>query len=114
MNDYLKYRGKCKDFSAYLCMQNQKLTLVRGYYYDYQWGEQPHWWCEDIEGNIIDPTKNQFPSKGDGQYIKFNGEVNCSNCDKIILEDEAIYDSNYCFCSTKCLLMFIGLEEYIR
>lgn len=113
MNNYQKYRGKCKDYAATLCMQNQTLTLVRGYYYDYKWGEQSHWWCKDLNGNIIDPTKYQFPSKGNGKYYEFDGKVECSNCGKIMLEEEASYESNYCFCSAKCHMIFVGLGEYI-
>jgi hypothetical protein len=107
--DYIKYRGKCKEMSEELCQSNPKLTLVRGHYDCPIWGMQPHWWTKDKDGSIVDPTVKQFPSGGVGEYIPFDGKVDCSECGKQMSEEEADFESNYAFCSTKCHMRFVGL-----
>lgn len=62
-DDYLKYRGKCKEFCEAAIAKDSALALVRGHYFDFQWGEQPHWWTVRTDGTIYDPTKDQFPSR---------------------------------------------------
>jgi hypothetical protein len=115
MSDYLKYRGKCKEMSEELIKVDPSLTLVRGHYICPIWGEQAHWWTKSSDGVINDPTKDQFPSRGIGEYIEFTGHLNCSECDKEMMEgdEDIIYESNYCFCSTKCAMRFVGLGEFI-
>lgn len=108
-SDYLKYRGKCKEMSEALIADNPDLRLVRGHYCDAIWGYQPHWWCEDKDGNVIDPTKDQFPTKGEGAYIEFDGMVECAQCDKRMHETEASFHGNYAFCSLRCEGKFIGV-----
>lgn len=108
-SDYLKYRGKCKELSEALIQADPSLVLVRGYYYDIAWGKQSHWWTKKPDGTIIDPTKDQFPSKGQGRYEEFDGVLNCSNCDKEITEDEADIHGRYCFCSYTCYGQFVGV-----
>jgi hypothetical protein len=108
--DYLKYRGKCKEFSEQACLLDPTLTLVRGHYYCPFWNtEEPHWWTKTQDGKIYDPTARQFPSNGNGIYTEFNGMVSCSQCGKEMKEEEASYDSNYVFCSTRCHMWFVGL-----
>lgn len=107
-SDYLTYRGKCKEMSEALCSQDSSLTLVRGHYHCPIWGEQPHWWCRKPSGEIVDPTKDQFPSRGIGEYVEFSGTVECSNCGKKIREDEAHFESRYAFCSYECHGQFMG------
>ena len=58
-NDYMKYRGKCREMSEALVAENPELTLVRGFYHCPFWGVQGHWWCKTKTGEIIDPTKLQ-------------------------------------------------------
>jgi hypothetical protein len=108
-DDYAKYRGKCKEMSEALVAADPSLTLVRGHYYDAAWGEQPHWWCKKPDGTIVDPTKDQFPSKGNGDYVEFDGTVECANCGKQMTEDEAEFESNYAFCSYECHGRFVGV-----
>jgi len=108
-SDYIKFRGKCKEMSEALVAANPELTLVRGHYVCFSWGYQPHWWVKDKEGNVIDPTSKQFPSKGQGEYIEFNGTVDCSNCGKNVKEEDADFASNYSFCSDSCHMRFVGL-----
>lgn len=111
MSDYVKYRGKCKEYSEELCAEDSSLSLIRGHYYCPIWNtKEPHWWCETNDGKIIDPTKNQFPSKGIGIYEKFDGMVECAECGKKMKEEDAKYESRYAFCrNTNCYGKFVGI-----
>lgn len=108
MSDYLKYRGKCKEMAEAAVVADPSLTLVRGHYHCLLWGKQQHWWAKRPNSEIIDPTKNQFPSKGAGEYVEFDGHIECSNCGKSITEDEADIEGNYAFCSYRCHGQFVG------
>lgn len=108
-SDYAKYRGKCKEMCEALIQSDPSLTIVRGHYFCPFWGEQAHWWTVDKDGKIIDPTAKQFPSKGHGEYMEFDGRVSCAECGKEMQEKEARFESNYGFCSTKCNMRFVGL-----
>lgn len=108
-SDYLKYRGKCKEFSEAAVAADPSLTLVRGHYFCPFWGEQPHWWTTKPDGTIVDPTALQFPSRGSGEYIPFDGMVTCAQCGKEMKELDAWFDSSYTFCSGTCNMRFVGL-----
>ena len=108
LTDYEKYRGKCKEMSEALIDADPTLTLVRGHYYCPIWGEQPHWWTKRPDGTIVDPTKDQFPSHGIGEYVEFEGKIECSNCGKQLTEDEADIEGRYAFCSYECHGRFVG------
>ena len=53
-------------------------------------------------GVIVDPTKNQFPSKGVGDYIEFDGTVECEYCGKRVDEEDAYFVDHHCYCSGPC------------
>ena len=108
-NAYLKYRGKCKEFSEELAQANPTLSVVRGYYHCTSWGEQAHWWCITPDGTIIDPTKDQFPSKGLGDYEPFDGTIACENCGKIINEENVIMCGPFPVCSSRCGCRLVGV-----
>lgn len=107
--DYMQFRGRCKEMSEALIQTNPTFTLVRGHYHCPFWGEQPHWWTKDLNGKVIDPTARQFPSKGMGDYVEFDGNIDCSECGKQMKEEDADIEGNYAFCSTKCHMRFVGL-----
>lgn len=108
--DYRRYRGKCKETCDRILKYLPKLTLVRGHYYCVPWGTvEPHWWLTWPDGRILDPTKLQFPCAGTGHYEPFDGIVSCSNCGKEMPEEEASFESNYCFCSSRCYGAFVGV-----
>lgn len=109
ISDYRRYRGKCKEFCEQEIAKDPSLTLVRGHYICPFWGEQPHWWTTRSDGSVFDPTKAQFPSHGIGEYVPFSGMVNCSECGKEMNEEEASFESNYCFCSYVCHGRFVGV-----
>ena len=108
-SDYTKYRGKCKEFSEAAIEADPSLTLVRGYYYCPEWGEQQHWWTKRPDGSIYDPTAQQFPSKGTGTYVEFNGVVTCEECGKTLHEEDAIFMGNYPVCSSTCAKRLVGV-----
>lgn len=107
--DYLKYRGKCKKFVEELIEKDPTLRKVRGYYHCPIWGEQEHWWCEKPDGTIVDPTKDQFPSRGLGQYVEFNGICICAECGTSVPEEKAHMAGPYPTCSSKCAMRLVGL-----
>ncbi len=109
VDDYARYRGKCQEMSEALVANDPTLALVRGHYHCPFWGEQAHWWTRKPDGTIVDPTKDQFPSKGIGQYVEFDGNVECSNCGNLMCENEATYESRYAFCSYECHGKFVGV-----
>jgi len=108
-SNYQKYRGKCKELAEADIAANPLLTLVRGHYDCPIWGKQPHWWCVDQNGKIIDSTVKQFPSGGIGEYIPFDGNIECAECGKIVPEEESHINGYYGFCSCACAMRFVGL-----
>lgn len=109
LTDYQRYRGKCREMSEAAVRSDPSLTLVRGYYYCPAWGKQAHWWTRRPDGSIYDPTRLQFPSKGNGEYVEFDGWFECSECGKRIREEEdGTVAGNYIFCSNACYGHFVG------
>ena len=111
-SDYSKYRGKCREAAKFLAKENPALRVVRGHYFCPIWNkEEQHWWCETIDGVVVDPTAKQFPSKGCGIYTEFNGTCECSNCGKKFNEKDSGVDfsGRYAFCSYKCHGQFVGV-----
>jgi hypothetical protein len=100
-------RGKCKELSEALIVEDPTLTLVRGYYHCPFWGKQEHWWCKSEDGNIIDPTKDQFPSKGIGEYEEFNGICECETCGKEVPEEKVQFAGRYPCCSYECCMKLV-------
>lgn len=107
--DYARFRGKCREMSEALCAEDPTLTLVRGHYFCPEWGEQSHWWCQREDATVVDPTAAQFPSKGRGEYVPFDGMVSCAECGKRLREEEAEFCGNYSFCSVECNGRFVGV-----
>jgi len=107
VEDYIKYRGKCKEYCEAAIAEDPTLTIVRGHYWDYMWGEQAHWWTVRTDGTIYDPTKAQFPSNGMGDYTPFNGIITCAQCGKEVPEEDAQYYGNYAFCSGEHIYAFV-------
>lgn len=108
-NDYLEYRGRCKELSEQAVAADPSLRLVRGYYHCPIWGKQAHWWTAREDGTINDPSARQFPSKGCGEYEEFDGMIECEQCGKKVPEDKAHYYGNYAFCSETCICRCVGI-----
>ena len=112
MEDYKKYRGKCREFCEQAILEDPSLKLVRGYYHCPFWGKQEHWWTVREDGSIFDPTVKQFPTAGAmAEYEEFNGMCECAECGKEFEEGapESRYESRYAFCSGACLFKFVGI-----
>lgn len=109
-SDYERFRGKCREMSEAAVKEDPTLRLVRGHYLCWEWGSQEHWWTVRADGTIHDPTKLQFPSKGDGEYVEFNGIVYCAECGKDMKEEDVKdSDGHYAFCSGMCHGRFVGV-----
>ena len=107
--NYIKYRGKCKEACEELVAKDPSLTMVRGHYWCPIWNsDEPHWWCVDPEGNVVDPTKLQFPSVGAGYYTPFSGYINCESCGAGVVEEEAYIVGNHTYCGYTCYGHDIG------
>jgi hypothetical protein len=49
-----------------------ELRRVRGHYYCTIWGPREHWWLIATDGSVVDPTAEQFPSRGTGEYVELD------------------------------------------
>jgi hypothetical protein len=102
-SDYMKYRGKCKEFCQKAIQEDPTLTLVRGWYFCPIWNtDNQHWWCKRQDGTIYDPTKDQFPSKGHGVYTEFDGYFPCEYCGKEVHEKDAYFVEQHVYCTGAC------------
>jgi len=109
-SNYLKYRGKCKEFCDAAIKKDPSLTLVRGFYYcPLSNKEEQHWWTKKQNGTIYDPTAKQFLSNGVGEYREFDGIFNCENCGKPVKEEDIKMCGNFPCCSNRCCLRLVGL-----
>ena len=93
-------RGTCYTSCRQLMEMHPELVLVRGHYLDPDWGSQEHWWCQTPEGEIVDPTKEQFPSMGMGVYKPWDESQDeptglCPDCGGYCYEGSD-------FCSEEC------------
>ena len=92
--------GTCREATKDMQKEFPHLRRVRGHYCCPLWGERGHWWLEDEQRNVIDPTRNQFPSKGLGEYIEWNDDNpeptgRCINCGSYCYDGETV-------CCTGC------------
>ena len=110
MSDYPKFRGKCKEYSEALIAKDPTLTLVRGFYICPIWGEQQHFWVKDQKGNIIDPTKNQFPSRGCGDYIEWDNKYYCDECGKETTPETGFVYGCFIYCDYACACHAVGIS----
>lgn len=94
--------GKCHELSIAAVEADKTLTLVRGWYICPVWGERQHWWTIREDGTIFDPSASQFPSKGTGEYIKFNGMCSCEYCGSQVPETDAYFVDHHVYCSGIC------------
>ncbi len=98
--------GKCAEVTNEMAVAFPELVRVRGHYYCWVWGERSHWWLVDENGSIVDPTAEQFPSKGNGEYVQWIDGTpeptgKCANCGNLV------YNGDTC-CSEICS------AEYVR
>ena len=75
----------CAHATRLMVLEFPELCRVRGHYRCSLWGERLHWWCKTPDGEILDPTKIQFPSHGAGDYLPWDESSpeptgKCANC----------------------------------
>lgn len=108
--NYKAFRGRCKELSEAAIVEDPTLTLVRGKYFCPIWNtEEPHWWTVRLDGTINDPSKLQFPSRGQGYYEPFDGFEPCAECGAEVAEKDFVMCGNYICCSNLCCLRLVGL-----
>lgn len=109
-SNYAEFRGKCREMSEDAVKSDPSLRLVRGHYICPFWGEQAHWWAVAKDGSIVDHTAAQFPSKGMGEYVEFDGVVKCAECSKPMKESDVKHaEGRYAWCSYECQGRFVGV-----
>ncbi len=95
----------CGVFTREMQRRFPELTRVPGFYYppDSEWSHGEHWWLEDAQGRVIDPTADQWPSCGKGRYVRYDPHVHrvvkgkCMNCGVGLFSREGHYA-----CSPSC------------
>lgn len=58
----------CAEATPVMLRAFPELRRVRGHYVCPMGRRYPHWWCETSAGHVVDPTADQFPSLGYGEY----------------------------------------------
>ncbi len=97
--------GKCAEATLSMQKEFPELIRVRGHYYDAIWGEREHWWLKTKDGEIVDPTAAQFPTKGIlGDYEEWEeGREEpigkCMNCGEYCFESKG---GSHHACSKRC------------
>ena len=94
-------RGKCVEMTALMADAFPELRRVRGHYLCPIEGRRPHWWMVAPDGSIVDPTLEQFPSLGQGDYIEYVGpepKGQCLNCGELLFDGAAVSG----FCNATC------------
>ncbi len=91
--------GKCEELTKRMALAFPELHRIRGHYNCPIDGRLPHWWMLSPNGEVIDPTRNQFSSKGQGRYEPHVGPEPTGTC---LCCGALVYDGQT-FCSQKCL-----------
>lgn len=94
--------GRCKELTDAMKTSFPELRQVRGHYDCMVWGRRGHWWLLDEQGGIVDPSAEQFPTRGAGEYIEWQ-EGTKEPSGKCVVCGGYCWDGNY-FCSEKCEL----------
>lgn len=113
-------RGTCQETAQAMVKDFPELTRVRGFYNDVLQGERPHWWCVDLEGEIVDPTAAQFAPCG--EYLPYDESLGeprgqCLNCGGLMYDTPLVVGvcSEACFEEAKansdCESLGLGLWE---
>lgn len=92
--------GCCQEATLKMQEAFPELERIRGHYYCPIWGQREHWWLVAPDQSIVDPTSEQFPSKGNAVYEPWDETQDeptgiCMECGSYT------YGGKY-FCSKKC------------
>lgn len=85
--------GMCAEATLLMQAAFSELVRVRGHYHCPLWGEREHWWLYDPDGNVVDPTAAQFPSRGEGHYEQWDEARPeptgmCPECGEYVYKDQ--------------------------
>lgn len=87
--------GQCKAVTQRMAAAFLELRRVRGHYVCPSDGRLQHWWMVTPDGEIIDPTRDQFISTEHGNYEEYVGAEptgRCLSCDALLFGDEQVCD----------------------
>jgi len=92
--------GKCAEVTLAMQSAFPELVRIRGHYHCISWGKREHWWLVDSSGEVVDPTANQFPTKGAGGYVEHDESQPeptgmCPNCGGYCYNGSSVCD-DYC------------------
>lgn len=90
-------RGQCVTVTKQMAAAFPELRRVRGHYICAFEGRRSHWWLVAPNGEIIDPTVEQFATRC-GDYEEYTGPEptgQCMNC------GELAFGGEY-FCNAEC------------
>ena len=99
--------GQCKGITERMAAAFPELRRVRGHYVCPSEGRQPHWWMITPGGMVLDPTKEQFASQGQGAYEPHEGPEptgTCLNCGALVYGETS-------FCNSDCMNEFSSYVE---
>lgn len=99
--------GQCKEVTEQMAAAFPELRRVRGHYVCPSDGPQTHWWMVTPDGTVLDPTKEQFASKGQGAYEPHEGPEptgTCLNCGGLVYGETS-------FCNSNCTKEFASYIE---
>ena len=104
----LEAYGHCQSYTLRMKDEFPELEVQIGWYHDSPWGLRGHWWLVSSDGEIVDPTARQFPSKGTGRY-EFVKEADrpigkCANCGSFCYNGAP----SEMLCSEQCEIEFRG------
>jgi len=114
--DRVSAYGQCKEATEKMVSEFPELKrksgqiFVLGYDYDVL-----HWWCEDPEGNIVDPTIIQYSGGGyavtgyeeypEDHVARHNERAKCMECGQYFYRVDEVKKFSPC-CSDFCLTAF--------
>jgi len=92
-------KGTCCEITKAMQVVFPELRRVRGHYHCWIWGKREHWWLMNGD-EVIDPTKDQFPSRGEGTYVELPKGMPeptgmCPNCGEYCYNGEQVHA--HCF-----------------
>ncbi len=92
--------GACERVCRAMKDKFNELELIRGHYYCTNWGRREHWWLKAPDGEMLDPTAIQFPSKGFGDYEELAKDTpeptgKCPNCGEYCYNNEQVHSECY-------------------
>ena len=100
--DSIMVRGRCQSFVKEFIARFPELTAVPGHCGTEGWWNE-HWWCVDRDGNVVDPTNDQFGSNLEYEPLS-TGRIpykigRCMQCGVDIMSDDTPESAGCCSAS---------------